>query len=434
MNTTNKTREIVILSIAPNSNITTIHLDMFNAVSDKINLKQVFLLAYEDRKMEIILSDQNLLTLSFGQELKETERLIRRFNIPFLRMLLAEIAYYKIFNKVLSNLGLNRIDLIFINDKSNTVSKYFVRYAKRKYKTKSFIYVYGIGLRNPLYKKKLLKEDWRSGRHNVLIDIFRYIEQKMHLKICQLFGLLEKKQFSRFNQYWDYLLVKTNIDREMWLTSDFPEHKIRVVGSVWDYKIDLIKKRLLGSRVDSNDRIREVLILLQPIYELEEKKNKDQITFFENLDKLLESLTTETQKSWKINVKFHPRDEINRFIPLMEKYGNNVNWIKHLETDTLELVLNSDLIIVQSSTVILDAVNMERKLLFYKFSEIEHPFFDFPDLFEPFLEYDLKKNLDDNIVRAKLMKVKNEEIESRVEEIDLKEKFAEFLISCLEDS
>jgi len=406
-------------------NIVLIYLDMIKAISNWIEVKPTFLLGFQDEIIEKMLSEQGYRFYRF--DWKTISENFRKIPIPFLRIFLMELSFYKIYKKILKQMKTFDFDILFFNDNTNSVGKYFLRLAKKK-KIKSFFYVFGLGARSS-YR---FKHGNRKSRSLVIQSVLD-IEKKLHIKVLQWMGILPNEPISTFNLGWDFLLVRTNDDKNLMLQHGIPEKRIRVVGSIWDYKLNCFIKEIERKKTFTNQSKKMILITLQPVYKLElsEKGDKEKISFFKNLDILLNSLVKNSGERYHIVAKFHPRDDLDLYKDILKKYQGKVRWVRHKEEDTLRLILQSDLVITQCSTTILDAISAHRKVLFYKFSDLKNPFVDYPKLFKNFYVYDPNKSIDENIKLAEKMEINIEEYCRRLEKINFEKEFARFILDCV---
>ena len=419
-----KKNELKALCLGTNSNHVMLFLEMIKAINNQIHITPTFILPFHDDKLRASLEADNIKYHNIYYS--DFENKILTIKLPFVRLVVQEMIHYIKYASVRKKLGGDIFDIFFYNGITLTIGKYLLKFIKKSGAI-SFLTTYGIGLRNPIYLQRLKNPEWRTYRHNIFFDWILHIERTIHIFSLKSLGLIPWRNYSKLNAGNDYILVKTNWDKKMYSENGIPEDKIVVVGSIWSYKITKMVERI-GLRSSTGEIKRMVLVILQPFYGLERKLGAEEINYFKNIQKLLDSLVHNKNKKFNVVVKFHPRDDLDLYKDLKLRFGGKVEWVEHNERDTHELIYYSDLMIVQSSTVILDALFMKKRLLFYKLANMQDPFFDYPDLFDSFYTYDVNKSIDDNLIYAERMHVIEEEYNKREEPIYFENEFADFIM------
>ncbi|MFC2121407.1 hypothetical protein ACFLTI_07430 [Bacteroidota bacterium] len=409
-----------------NSGHVTLYLDMIEAVKTRVDIEPIFILPFRDKSINNILNAGNI--KYFEIKYSNYENKLLMLKLPFFRLIIKEIIYFTKYRKICKQLNYEKVKYCFYNGPTLSIGKYFLR-SFRKSNIMSFRTIYGIGLRNPIYLQQLTENLWHTERYNTILNLFISIEKYIYILLLKITNLLPHNNYSKFNDGVCKILVKTNYDKYLFYKNGIPEKKLIVVGSIWSYKV----RKIINSmeiNISANHKKKSVLIILQPVYHIERLSTGTQVTYFKNLKKLLESLVYNSSNKYKIIAKFHPRDEINKYEAIIKYFSNKIRWIKHNDQETLELIYSSELIIGQSSTVLLDAELMKKQYLFYKFSEIENAFFDYTELFIKLPLYQLNASIEENIRLAKSVEPIRDELEKRLEPIDFEKEFGNFLLHC----
>ena len=411
-------KKLSIISFTDTPGKTAIHQTLFDSVSSLLIMNVKFFLAYDDMRSSTI--NSGLIYVNVGRQKKALGILRRYLKIPIVREVVIELVALIQFLRLRKHIPRKGVDLIITNVGMKGFTKYFASYCKRRYGTVIITYIYGIGLRNPTYRR-LTKAGLKGihPRKNFISDSIRIFEQVLQVLLLDFLGLVRWREYSKFHYGYDYMLVKSVNDRRKFLENGIPGHKIRVIGSVWDYGLS----RLRGEKEDPES----VLIVSQPFHQLlEERKSVSQ----HNFARLLDSLGKKTGYI-KVTVKLHPRESLADFNGLVANFPW-VRWVSHLEEDTQQLVARAGLVISQCSTVILDAIALGKSFLFFEFEEgFERPFMEYDGLFKNPTAYDLSRPISYNFKLAEAMEVDIAEYSRWVQPVDLPENFGRFLADCL---
>ena len=367
---TNKKKSILVISLF--DNVFNIQWECLNTVANHYDFE--FILLFKDRKIEKFLNEKKI---SYHiVDYKTYDKYVKY--LPFLRVLLKEIYYFLSFTLISKKIKTQH-NILFTNDNSSTIGKYFLRQFQKEGKP-SFMYEYGAGLFNKKFIKNIAKKTNKGFAKNLINSIEEKIK---YYFIDRNIFYLKSSGYIPHDMGVSYLLVINEISKKnaMEIYNNFED--IINIGNSQFIKYDNVTIK--------NDNY--VLIILSNAYEVAENYGYDKNQYFKNLRKLLLYFKNNQKK---VILKHHPNDRIRLYNDVKKEFSI-FKWVNHNEESNVDLISKAELVISPMSTLALEVIFIKKPIMFYNyFNQKKEAFEFFNEIFLELPLLDLSKSYISN--------------------------------------